>query len=177
VLASATGPAILSRTSIGMHGLLTKTSTLCKAIVSVEADKTSGFGRINLKSIRMGQKIPFDLYLKSLSDCLTRANFLLGCSRNNTFREDRARKLEDMGIQWVYFAAGDQNLVLNYLAGNFREMLLEDRLDPLHKVVWVHDTLYIWMHIFFNDGKGARRAPHQAGPVPGGRHDRAGGRE
>ena len=54
-----------------------------------------------------------------------------------------------MGIQWVYFAAQDQNLVLHYLASSFRNTLLDDRLEPLDRVVLIHDTLYIWMHIFF----------------------------
>ncbi len=132
-----------------MQGLLTKTATLCKAIVTVEADETRGFGRINLKSIKVGQKIPFDLYLKYLSDCHTQANYLLGCSRNHSFHEAWAKKLEDMGIQWVYFASQDQNLVLRYLAANFRDTLLEDGLEPMDRMVLIHDTLYIWMHIFF----------------------------
>ena len=132
-----------------MQGLLTKTSTLCKAIVTVEGDEARGFGRINLKSIKVGQKIPFDLYLKSLSDCRTRSNYLLGCSRNTTFHEAWAQKLADMGIQWVYFAAQDQNLVLGYLASSFRDTLRDERLEPLDRVVLIHDTLYIWMHIFF----------------------------
>ena len=137
-----------------MQGLLTKTSTLCKAIVTVEGDEARGFGRINLKSIKVGQIIPFDLYLKYLSDCHTQANYLLGCSRNHTFHEAWAQKLENMGIQWVYFASQDQNLVLRYLASNFRDTLLEDGLEPMDRMVLIHDTLYIWMHIFFaTEGK------------------------
>ena len=137
-----------------MQGLLTKTSTLCKAIVTVEGDEARGFGRINLKSIKVGQITPFDLYLKYLSDCHAQANYLLGCSRNHTFHEAWAQKLENMGIQWVYFASQDQNLVLRYLASNFRDTLLQDGLEPMDRMVLIHDTLYIWMHIFFaTEGK------------------------
>jgi HD-GYP domain-containing protein (c-di-GMP phosphodiesterase class II) len=132
-----------------MNGLLTKDSCLCKAIVTSEADEAQGFRRINLKSIKIGQKMPFDLYLKYVSDSKARVNYLLGCTKNAVFEAAWAQKLEDMGIQWVYFASQDQALVLRYLATNLRTMLMEDSLDRWDKAVLIHDTLSTWIHLFF----------------------------
>jgi hypothetical protein len=136
-----------------MDGLLTKTSGLCKAIVTSEADEAHGFRRINLRSIKVGQKIPFDLYLKYVSASSSRVNYLLGCTKNAVFETAWAKKLEDMGIQWVYFASQDQAVVLRYLATNLRTMLLEDSLEPWDKTVIIHDTMSTWIHLFFTTEK------------------------
>jgi putative nucleotidyltransferase with HDIG domain len=132
-----------------MEGLLTESSCLCKAVVTSGADETHGFRRINLKSIKIGQKIPFDLYLRYVCDCKSRVNYLLGCNKNALFQEAWAQKLEEMGVKWVYFASLDQDSVLRYLATNLRTMLLEDSLDWGDKAVLVHDTLSTWIHLFF----------------------------
>jgi HD-GYP domain-containing protein (c-di-GMP phosphodiesterase class II) len=118
-------------------------------IASVMAEDAEKYAPLPLESVRMGEAVPFDLYLKMKPKESAEAKIVRCCGAGDIFQSDWYGKLEKLKIQWLYFALADVDQVFQYLQKNLEGLLQDEQHSEVVKAKCVCDMTQVWVMRFF----------------------------
>lgn len=112
-------------------------------------DQDQGYMPLSLERLPADSAIPFDIYLKvRLKDSL-KPRIIPCSSRGEVFPAEWRRKLRQLRISSIYFAAADIDKVMRYLDRRMEETLESPHRSNLEKAIVTHDALQVWTRNFF----------------------------
>lgn len=127
-----------------------RSSEVIASVLSEEAEK---YAPLPLESVKVGQPVPFNLFLKTKAKGSAEAKIARCCAQGDIFQKEWYGKLEKLNIQWLYFSLTDVNQVFEYLQGHLEGFLKEETHSELEKAQHVCDLTQVWVLRFFTAGK------------------------
>lgn len=109
-----------------------------------------GYASLPLRSLTPGLEVPFDIFVKTITNELTKPEFIKCCERGDVFQKDWHLKLQELEIPCVYLSLQDIEEVQQYLYHNIEMVLRDDTQDTLEKGVRICDAAHMWTFNFFN---------------------------
>ena len=128
-----------------------RSSEVIASVLSEEADK---YAPIPLESIKVGQPVPFSLYLKTKTKERAEAKIIRCCAPGDIFQQEWYGKLEKLNISCLYFALTEVDQVFAYLQRHLEAFLRDENHSEVEKAQRVCDTTQVWILHFFTAEKG-----------------------
>jgi HD-GYP domain-containing protein (c-di-GMP phosphodiesterase class II) len=136
-----------------MSNFFQKQMHSCEIIASILSKETERYAPLPLRSLRVGQPVPFDLFLKTVAKGSTDPKTVRCCAPGDIFRQDWHSKLEKLNIQWLYFSLTDVDRVFAYLQGYLEGFLKDENHSAVEKAARVYDATQVWILHFFTAEK------------------------
>ena len=127
-----------------------RSSEVIASVLSEEAEK---YAPIPLESIKVGQSVSFDLYLKTKTKGSAEAKIVRCCAPGDIFQKEWYGKLEKLQIPCLYFALTDVDQVFAYLQSHLEAFLKDENHSEVEKAQRVCDATQVWILHFFTAGK------------------------
>ena len=126
---------------------------LCE-IIPTGKDQEQGYLPLLFAQLPREGTIPFDVYLKVKHKDSLQPRFIPCCSRGQVFPEEWRRKLQQLRISSIYFAAADAPAAVGYLEGRLEETLESPHRHNLEKAILTYDVAQLWARNFFASPQG-----------------------
>jgi HD-GYP domain-containing protein (c-di-GMP phosphodiesterase class II) len=140
-----------------MADILQKQLDVSEVFIPPELEKEENFEPVPLRNLIVGQKVPFDVFLKIKNKGQLLPQFVKCCDWGEVFQEEWHQKLRRLRIPWVYVFHKDGPRVLQYLQQHLEQVLADDTLSELETGVLVCDTAHIWASNFFSNQEARTR--------------------
>jgi putative nucleotidyltransferase with HDIG domain len=122
-----------------------------KPATSVVGPTPPDYVPLPVQNLVPGQEVPFEVLVRIAGTGRVRDQFKTCCPPGQKFKPDWLAKLQEAGINRVYFHQRDQALVFAYLNRLLPVMLIDDALSTQEKTERVADVTYFWMQQFFTN--------------------------
>ncbi len=122
-----------------------------KTVTSKKKPATQDYVPLPIQNLFPGQVVPFEVLVRITETGQAGDLFQTCCPAGQEFKSDWLAKLQDAGINRVYFHQQDQALVLEYLNQGLPVVLDDDSLSVKEKAERVADVTYFWVNQFFTD--------------------------
>ena len=126
---------------------------LCE-IIPTGKDQEQGYLPLLFAQLPREGTIPFDVYLKVKHKDSLQPRFIPCCPRGQVFPEEWRRKLQQLRISSIYFAAADAPAAVGYLEGRLEETLESPHRHNLEKAILTYDVAQLWARNFFASPQG-----------------------
>jgi HD-GYP domain-containing protein (c-di-GMP phosphodiesterase class II) len=113
-------------------------------------EEVEGYASLPLRNLTPGLKVPFDVFVKTITKEVMKPNYVKCCERGDVFQEDWHLKLQQMGIPCVYLSLQEIDEVQQYLYHNIEMVLEDENQDTLKKGVRICDATHMWTFNFYN---------------------------
>jgi len=140
-----------------MADILQKRLEVSEIPITPELGKEEDFEPLALRNLSVGQKVPFDVFLKIVPKGQKLPQFVKCCERSDFFLEEWRQKLQRLRIAWVYVLRKDGARVLRYLQQQLEQALEDDTLSDLAKGELAGDAAQIWACNFFGNEEARTR--------------------
>lgn len=122
-------------------------------IASVMSEDAGKYAPLPLGSVRVGEPVSFDLYLKMKAKERAAPQMVRCCAPGDIFQQEWYGKLKTLNIQWLYFTLTDVDQVFAYLQGHLEGLLGDENHSEVEKAQRVCDLTEVWVMRFFTAEK------------------------
>ena len=109
-----------------------------------------GYAALPLRNLTPGLEVPFDIFVKTITNEVTKPEYIKCCERGDVFQRDWYLKLQELEIPCVYLSLQDVGEVQRYLYQNIEMVLRDETQAPLEKGMRICDAAHLWTLNFFN---------------------------
>lgn len=120
-----------------------------KTVLTKAGSASQEYIPLPLNNLAAGQQVPFEVLVKTATPGEDLAQFKTCCQAGQAFQADWLAKLQEAGVNRVYFRQRDQELVWGYLNAQLPAILNDDSIPVQTRAERVADATYIWIHHFY----------------------------
>jgi len=122
-----------------------------KTTTSAVGVASSDYVPLPIQNLIPGQEVPFEVLVRTGASGPAGDQFQTCCLPGQKFEPVWLAKLQEAGINRVYFQQQDQALVFSYLNQGLPLVLNDDSLSVKEKAERVADVTYVWVNQFFTN--------------------------